>query len=628
MAFKLAEAFVQFESRGLTRVQRGITGIGSAMRSAGSIAMSFKGHLAALGVAISAGAIFKTIKAAGEQIKAEKKLEAVLVTTGHAAGKTSEEIRKLASERQGLTNFGDEATIAAAGMLATFKEIKGDLFDDALFAAQDLSAVMDQDLKSSIVQIGKALNDPIKGVSSLQRVGVAFTASQKDQIKALQESGDLMGAQSIILKELQGEFGGAAEGMADPFVQFGNLFGDVMENVGFAIRPIAKEFMEFFRGVLGPINDNRESFTRWGERMAVVVRDVLDITEALSTGIFDLIDAFGRLITKEEGLDGFFSGFFSGFAEIISSLGLFARNWKAVLGIALVDTEEWVDGVITELGRLPAQFLGLGEALKESFDVRQLKRDALKDAFKFIIEQTEAPFTPFAQPGKDGDGKGEPGAGDEDAKGAAILRFDELARKIQTASGKDPVVAAVEKGNELLKEENATLKAIGDVLGGKDKQVDGQKNVPGGGKFGQVLDGVDVAVKGAAGKMGHVVMGQMGHEASKAFEKRMDTRGRVGDKMRKQGQILGRWEIKKFFKDEEDASEARNPILGPKTQAETAADFQRQQTRDIVASRMKETGRTVMGETEIKLIVKQLKATHDLLSKKGIKTDNTAILGK
>ena len=628
MAFKLAEAFVEFKQRGLTGVQRGITGIGSSMRSVSSIVGSLHSKLLALGVGFSAVA---TIKAAGEQIKAEKKLEAVLVATGHAAGKTSEEIRKLASERQGLTNFGDEATIAAAGMLATFKEIKGDLFDDALVASQDLSAVMDQDLKSSIVQVGKALNDPIKGVGALQRVGVAFTASQKDQIKALQESGDLMGAQSIILKELQGEFGGAAEGMADPFVQFGNLFGDVMENVGFAIRPIAKEFMEFFRGVLGPINDNRESFTRWGERMAVVVRDVLDITGALSTGIFDLIDAFGRLITKEEGLGGFFSGFFSGFAEIISSLGLFARNWKAVLGIALVDTEEWVDGVITELGRLPAQFLGLGEALKESFDVRQLKRDALKDAFKFIIEQTEAPFTPFAQPGKDGDGKGEPGAGDEDAKGAAILRFDELARKIQTASGKDPVVAAVEKGNELLKEENATLKAIGDVLGGKDKQVDGQKNVPGGGKFGelrQVLDGVDVAVKGAAGKMGHVVMGQMGHEASKAFEKRMDTRGRVGDKMRKQGQILGRWEIKKFFKDEEDAAEARNPILGPKTQAETAADFQRQQTRDIVASRMKETGRTVMGETEIKLIVKQLKATHDLLSKKGIKTDNTAILGK
>jgi hypothetical protein len=61
------------------------------------------------------------------------------------------------------------------------------------------------------IQLGKALNDPTQGVSALSRVGVSFTDVQKDMIKKLQESGDMMGAQRIILGELEKQFGGTAE---------------------------------------------------------------------------------------------------------------------------------------------------------------------------------------------------------------------------------------------------------------------------------------------------------------------------------------------------------------------------------------------------------------------------------
>ncbi len=72
-------------------------------------------------------------------------------------------------------------------------------------------------MKASAIQLGKALNDPTKGVTALSRVGVTFTQQQKDQIKALQESGDTMGAQKVILKELQKEFGGSAKAAGDTF---------------------------------------------------------------------------------------------------------------------------------------------------------------------------------------------------------------------------------------------------------------------------------------------------------------------------------------------------------------------------------------------------------------------------
>ncbi len=80
-----------------------------------------------------------------------------------------------------------------------------------------MSAVMGQDLTSSMVQLGKALNDPIVGVGALAEVGVSFTAAQREQIAVLQQSGNIMGAQSIILAELNAEFGGAATAIRDTF---------------------------------------------------------------------------------------------------------------------------------------------------------------------------------------------------------------------------------------------------------------------------------------------------------------------------------------------------------------------------------------------------------------------------
>ena len=85
------------------------------------------------------------------------------------------------------------------------------MFDRAELASVNLSARLGQDLQSSAIQVGKALNDPIKGVTALQRVGVSFTAQQREQIKAMVEAGNVAGAQGIILGELEKQFGGAAE---------------------------------------------------------------------------------------------------------------------------------------------------------------------------------------------------------------------------------------------------------------------------------------------------------------------------------------------------------------------------------------------------------------------------------
>ena len=115
-----------------------------------------------------------------------------------------------------LSGIDDEAIKSGENMLLTFRDIRNEtgkgnkIFDQATRTMLDMSVALGQDTTQSAMQLGKALNDPIKGVTALRRVGVQFTEAQQDQIKALIESGHKLEAQKIILRELNKEFGGSA----------------------------------------------------------------------------------------------------------------------------------------------------------------------------------------------------------------------------------------------------------------------------------------------------------------------------------------------------------------------------------------------------------------------------------
>jgi len=192
--------------------------------------------LASKGVTALINLSRESVQAFQVQEQAVAKLEGVLRATGNAAGLTSEEMQAFASELQAATTFGDEAIINLQGTLATFKSVSGDTFKDATRLAVDLSAALGTELQSSAMQLGKALEDPVRGISALQRVGVSFTEAQKEMIKKLVESGDKADAQRIILAELESQVGGVAATMADTATgamqQYKNIVGDTKEEIG------------------------------------------------------------------------------------------------------------------------------------------------------------------------------------------------------------------------------------------------------------------------------------------------------------------------------------------------------------------------------------------------------------
>ena len=253
--------------------------------------------------------------------------QAVLKSTGYAAGITTMELQKMASGLQDVSTFGDEAIIQGQNLLLTFKQIGKDVFPKATEVMLDVATAMDQDLKTSAIQMGKALNDPITGITALSRVGITFTEQQKEQIKTMQESGNIAGAQTLILKELESQFGGAAKAAAQGtgyFIQLKNVFGDIVEQVGKKFTPVLVSLAKPLMSILTLIRDN--------EAFATFAAKVLGVTAGISGLIVGITSAVLVISKIKTALD------ILGIAMTATRIKA-ALMWGAVtLGIGLVIT--------------------------------------------------------------------------------------------------------------------------------------------------------------------------------------------------------------------------------------------------------------------------------------------------
>jgi len=190
-----------------------------------------------------------------------RQTNAVLTSTGGAANISGQGITDLTDKLSKKTATDQAVIRSGENMLLTFTNVKNevgagnDIFNQATGTILDMSKALGQDTKSSAIQLGKALNDPIKGVTALQRVGVTFTAQQKDQIKTMVASNNTMGAQKIILAELNKEFGGSAAAAATGGAKLSLTMKDLAMNLYGLFAPIKTVGITFSTWLVTPIAD-------------------------------------------------------------------------------------------------------------------------------------------------------------------------------------------------------------------------------------------------------------------------------------------------------------------------------------------------------------------------------------
>ena len=307
-----------------TALDKMVPAAGKAEKSVDKLSTASKEFgkvIGGLAAALAGGVFFQAvIRNTIESEDALAQLNATIKSTAGAAGLSSDQMVAMAKGLQAVTTFGDDAIISMQSQLLTFTKIGGDVVPRATEAILDLATKMGGDLKGAAVQVGKALNDPIKGVAMLGKSGVQFSEDQQQMITALVETGRLAEAQTVILAELETQFGGSAKAARDTFggavTALQNAFGDLLEGDGGNLND-AKQSVEQLTKTLsdpavqqafGAIVSGIFSVT---SAMADALPTIVGFTQSLGEGLArllygtndqDLVGQMDLLIVKQQEL--------------------------------------------------------------------------------------------------------------------------------------------------------------------------------------------------------------------------------------------------------------------------------------------------------------------------------------
>jgi hypothetical protein len=286
----------------LSSLQKSTQKFGKSMQSMGrTMTLGVTAPLIALGAV--------GFKEFAEQQTLLAQTQAVIKSTGGTANITAKQVQAMTNAMARKTGFDDEAIARGQNLLLTFTAIRNeagkgnDMFTQSTRVMADMSVALGQDTKSSAIQLGKALQDPVKGITALRRVGVAFTSDQKAQIEALVESGNVMGAQKLIMKELNKEFGGSAEAygktlpgaMAKLKMSFEDIAASIVVNLVPWVEKaaaVAEKWMAKLEG----LNPQQKKLAAILAVVAAAAGPVLVIVGTLVTAIGALISPVGLVV--------------------------------------------------------------------------------------------------------------------------------------------------------------------------------------------------------------------------------------------------------------------------------------------------------------------------------------------
>lgn len=287
----------------------------------------------------------KAVEASSNQIAQEQKLAAAIEATG--ASINIDSIKEYAAELQKVTTYGDEATIEAAGLLATFRFQESQI-KSLLPVVQNLSSLYGMDLKSAAVQVGKAFTG---SVGALSRYGITMSDAEVAAIEAANGAEKF----SLILNLLKSNSGEAAKAVANTatgaMTQFKNATGDSLEIVGKFLELPVKKFFQVMTKAVSSVND---IFSSMSDR----TRNLISTIGLLTGGIAALTSAIATFKAIKA------TGIFDGMGKAIGkSLGPLLAVSAAIMGIVLLAGALKIAWDNTSQGMKDAISKGIGSVL-------------------------------------------------------------------------------------------------------------------------------------------------------------------------------------------------------------------------------------------------------------------------
>lgn len=397
MATRKVEVAIVGDSSSMVRAFRQADGaagrFGKKGSKLGAVGMGLiAGGAAGAAVAIGQGlskALQTGISEFSESQKMSAQTAAALRSTGNAAGVTQDHIESFAASLQKTTGLEDDVIQSSQNMLLTFTKISNagpdKIFDRATLAAADLSVALGKDMKGSAMMVGKALNDPLKGVTALGRAGVQFTASQKATIKSLVDTGNVAGAQKMILKELETQVGGSAKAFGETtpgqLEKAKRSFEDLTEGVVAAVVPLGAAVLPALTSALGGVTSFFEAnwpkiqaaaATVWAWFKANLLPTFQSIAQSIGSLVMSIVNVFRAnwpaikavvvpVIAAIGGIIKSTFGVIGGILRTISALlrGDFRGAWEGLKSIG----SNVLNGILALVRNIPAALLAAAKGI-------------------------------------------------------------------------------------------------------------------------------------------------------------------------------------------------------------------------------------------------------------------------
>lgn len=279
-----------FDDKGIKQAQAEFSSVGKTIGAAAGIATA---AFAAAGVALARFGV-EAARGAEQAAVAQRRLDNIAKSMnifGTATAQVSKRLGQFAEANELIVGVDADVIKATQAKLLTFKELAqtadvvGGAMDRATMAALDLAAAGFGSAETNAIQLGKALNDPIKGITALRRAGVTFTKEEQNKIKALVEGNNLLAAQDLILTAIETQVGGTAEATASAFERITLAVNQVKDSIGEALLPVVEDFADEL-AILVP--ELQTALAPAAQEVATVVADSLlpairDLGEFLKT---------------------------------------------------------------------------------------------------------------------------------------------------------------------------------------------------------------------------------------------------------------------------------------------------------------------------------------------------------
>ena len=216
---------------------------------------------ATMGPIIALGAAFSTVNSA-LRIFSDRERDISILRQGlENLGKGTASLNKLqeAADRLGNeTLFNQDEFTRGFNLLTSFRNIGVDAYERVAQAAADVAQVNQVGVNTSFMQLAKALQDPERNLSALNRSGIAFTKTQTELIKTLMKSNRVAEAHTMILDIVDESYNklaqASAKGFAGQVDSLTEAWSDFGETLGKAVLPVLTPVVQGMTALLNFLN--------------------------------------------------------------------------------------------------------------------------------------------------------------------------------------------------------------------------------------------------------------------------------------------------------------------------------------------------------------------------------------